>query len=75
MKALGQSMSLCRIVAVIEEVHGLTNGTALSEEVARQYFRDPKALARVIERSGALDSPSKRNALKQLLEEEVPHGV
>jgi uncharacterized protein (DUF2236 family) len=75
MDARGTSTSLCRIVAVIEEVHWLATGTALSEDTARQYFRDPKALARVFERSGTLDSPSKRDAFEQLLEKETPHGV
>lgn len=75
MDARGTSTSLCRIIAVMEEVHRLATGTTLSEEAARQYFRDPKALARVIERSGTLDIPSKRDTLKQLLEREAPHGV
>jgi len=65
----------CRIVAVIEEVHRLPTSTALSEEVARQYFRDPRALVRVIERSGVLDNPLTRVAPNQLLEKEAPHGV
>lgn len=75
MEARGTSTRLCRIVAVIEAVHRIATGTVLSEEAARHYFRDPTALTRLIKRSGALDSPLKRAALKQLLEEEVPHGV
>jgi hypothetical protein len=66
---------LCRFVAAIEELHRLATGTALSEEVAREYFHDPKALVRVIERSGVLDNPLTRVALKQLLEKELTHGV
>ncbi len=75
MEERGQCTRLWRSVAVIEEVHRLATGTALSEEVARQYFHDPKALVRVIERSGVVDNPPTRVALKQLLEKEITHGV
>jgi len=75
METRGTYTRLWRIVAVIEEVHRFATGTALSEETARQHCRDPKSWAAVIERSGVLDNPSTRVALKQLLEKEAAHGI
>ena len=61
------------LAGLLTEVHRLATGRPLSIEEALEYFRSPKRLATVVERSGLLHDPQRRLRLEQLIATEEKH--
>ena len=63
---------------LIAQVHRIATGHDVPLRQAGRYFHDPKELARIIRRTGALRSTRKRMALAELLsacEREARNGI
>jgi hypothetical protein len=54
---------------LVAEVHKLAMGRELQIDEAMKYFGDPALLASVVEQSGILDDPAKRQTFEMLLTE------
>jgi hypothetical protein len=54
---------------LVAEVHKLATGRELQIDEAMKYFGDPTHLASVVEQSGILDDPAKRQTFQMLLSE------
>ncbi len=63
-----------RLGGFLANVHWQATGRELQLNDALDYFGDPKRLASIVERSGALAVPSNRRKLEALLSE-PRHGV
>ncbi len=55
------------LVSLLTEVHRLATGQPLTVDEALEYFRNPKRLAAVVERSGLLHDPQRRLRLEHLI--------
>lgn len=58
-----------RLWRLFAEVHKLATGLELQIEEAVSYFSDPARLASIVDQSGVLDDPVKRQAFEMLLSE------
>lgn len=58
-----------RLWSLFARVHELATGRELEIDEAVNYFGDPRRLSSVVEQSGILNDPEKRQALEVLLAE------
>jgi len=68
MSARTTPATLLRIWQVMREMHRIATGQEITQQQAREYFRNPKWLAEVVESSGAVNDPEKSATLRELLE-------
>lgn len=61
------------LAGLLTKVYRLATGRQLSIDEALEYFRNPKRLAVVVERSGLLHDPQRRLRLEQLIATEEKH--
>lgn len=68
MSARATPATLLSLCEVMREMHRIATGQEITQQQAREYFRNPKRLAEVVESSGAVNDPEKSAALRELLE-------
>lgn len=68
-------MEAAMLAHVMTEAYRIATGYELSPEAAVQYLRDPASFRALVASSGALDDPTRRNALEDLLKKETANGI